>query len=80
MWVPEVLLDLDLAADLFLDFGLDELGFVERLEGEDVSWLAFGAYHVHAPKLALAERTPDLEVAQGPVSCRPLTGKKEAMR
>ena len=77
VWVSEVLLDLYLSSDLFLDLGLDELRLVERLESEDVSWLAFGAYHVHAPKLALAERTTDLEITEGPVSCRPLAGEKK---
>ncbi|KAF5315292.1 hypothetical protein D9619_007381 [Psilocybe cf. subviscida] len=64
--VPQVLLDLDLAPDLLLDLGRDDLGLVERLHGEDELGLDFGAHHVDAPELALAEGPPDVEVVQAP--------------
>lgn len=67
VWVSEVLLDFDFAADLFFDFGVDDFGFVEAFEGEDVSWLGwFGAYHVDAAEFAFAERAADVEGVEAP--------------
>jgi hypothetical protein len=45
--VAQVLLDLDLAPRLLLDFVFHELAFVERLEREDVVWGGFGPDHVY---------------------------------
>ena len=36
VWMQEVLLDFDLATDLLLHSGLDDLRLLETLEGEDV--------------------------------------------
>ena len=66
--MPEVLLDFNLAADLLLHAGLDDLGLVETLEGEDVVWLDLGADHVDPTKFALAERAADVKVGEVPFS------------
>ncbi len=68
VWMPEVLLDFDLATDLLLYSGLHDLGFVEALEGEDVFWLDLGADHVDAAKFAFAQRTADIKVGKVPFS------------
>ncbi len=52
--MSEVLLDLDFATDLLLDSGLDDLGLVKTLEGEDVVGLDLGTDHVDPAKFALA--------------------------
>jgi hypothetical protein len=54
--MPEVLLDFDLATDLFLHSGLDDFGLVETLESEDVIWLDVGADDVNRTKFAFAKR------------------------
>lgn len=66
VWVSEVLLDLDLATDLLLHSGLDDLGLVEALEGEDVIWLDLGADHVNAAKFALSQGAADVKVGKMP--------------
>lgn len=54
-------MDLNLPADLFLDFGLDDFGFVETLQSEDVLWSLLGADHVDPAKLALSKRAADVK-------------------
>ena len=66
--MPEVLLDFDLATDLLLHSGLDDLRLVETLEGEDVFWLDFRADHVNPTKFAFAERAADVKVGKVPFS------------
>ncbi len=62
--MPEVLLDFNLATDLLLHSGLDDLGLVETLEGENVIWLDLGADHVDPTKLAFAKRAADVKVGK----------------
>ena len=66
VWVPEILLDFDLATDLLLYSGLDDLGLVETLEGENVVWLDLGANHINTAKLAFAQRATDVKVGEVP--------------
>lgn len=54
VWVSQVLLDLNLATNLLFDARLDNLGFVEALEADDVMRFRLGAHHVHMAELALA--------------------------
>lgn len=61
--VPQVALDLDLAAHLLLDPALLQLVLVQHLERADVAVGAL-AGQVHAAELALAQRPADLEHAQ----------------
>jgi hypothetical protein len=68
VWMPEILLDFDLATDLLLHSGLDDLGLVETLEGEDIIWLDLGADHVHAAEFAFAQGTADVKVGEVPFS------------
>ena len=71
--VPQVLLDLNLAADLFLDTLLHDFRLVQALEGQDVPWLALRAHHVDAPKPAFTKWPPNIEVIQVPLLCRTCT-------
>ena len=64
--VPQVLLNLDLAPDLLLHLVLDDLRLVQALEREDVLGLDLRPHHVHPPKLALPQRTPNVKVGQPP--------------
>jgi len=59
--MPKVLLNFNFTSNLFLDARLDDFGFVQAFEGEDVLWLAFSADHVHAPEFSLSQRATDLE-------------------
>jgi len=66
--VSKVLLDLDLAPDLLLDFGVDDFGFVEGFEGEDVFRCEFGADHVDATEFAFPQRTANVKCMEVPFS------------
>ena len=68
MWVSQVLLDFNFSSDLFLDAGLDDFGFVEAFESEDVFWFGFGTDHVDSPEFTLAERSTDVEVGEMPLA------------
>ena len=74
--VPEVLLDLDFASDLFLNPGLDNLLLVEALESEDVVGFSLRPNHVDMSKPAFAQRTTDVKVVQVPVAGRPFPIKE----
>lgn len=64
--VSQVLLYLDLPPDLFLHPGLDDLGFVQRLEREDVSRFALGSDHVHSAEFTFSQRTAHVKLVQAP--------------
>lgn len=68
VWMSEVLLDFDFATDLLLHSGLDDLGLVETLEGEDIFWLDFCADHVDATKFAFTQRAANVKVGEVPLS------------
>lgn len=68
VWMSEVLLDFDFATDLLLHSGLDDLGLVETLEGEDVFWLDLRANHVDATEFAFTQRAADVKVGKVPLS------------
>lgn len=72
--VPQVHLDLDLAPQLQVHLVLHELLFVHTLERHDIALVLqlrrghrLRPREVHAPKLALAERPPNLELRQTPL-------------
>lgn len=67
VWVSKILLNFDLAPDLFLHLGLDNFGFVEGFEGKNIFWCRLGAYHVNATELAFAKGPAHIEVAQVPL-------------
>jgi hypothetical protein len=73
--VPEVLLDLDFASDLFFDPGLYNLFLVEALEGEDVVGFDLCPNHVNVSESAFTERTANVKVIQVPVASRPVPVK-----
>jgi hypothetical protein len=52
--VSKILLNLNFTSNLFFDTRLDNFGFVQAFEGEDVLRLAFSADHVNAPEFALS--------------------------
>lgn len=52
--VSKILLNFNFTSNLFLDSRLDDFGFVQAFEGEDVLRLAFSANHVNAPKFSLS--------------------------
>ena len=71
--VPQIHLDLNLSAQLQIHLVFHEFLFVYTLEGHYIALIAqtrrrhgFGPRQIHAPKLALAQRTPDLKVMQTP--------------
>ena len=64
--MSKILLDFDLAAGLFLDLGLDDFGFVETFESEDVFWFAFGADHVYTSKFAFPKGAADVKTGEVP--------------
>jgi hypothetical protein len=70
MRVPEMGLDLDLAPDLLLDLVLDDLGFVQTFEGEDILRWGAGADHVDTAEFAFSEGLADFEVGEMPFSSR----------
>jgi len=61
IWMAEVLLDFNFASDLLLDFGLNDLRFVESFQGKNVMRLALGAYHIDAAKFAFTEWSAHVE-------------------
>ena len=65
--VAEVGLDLDLAAELVLDAGLEKLGLLQDLERNDVLG-TFLASQVDGTELAAAEGLADLKVVEGPLT------------
>lgn len=66
VWVTEVLLDLNLATNLLFDTGLNNFGFIETFESQDVARRAFRADHVDTAEFAFTERTTDIEVGEMP--------------
>ena len=68
--VAQVGLDLDLAAELMLDAGLEELGLLQHLEGDDVLGPLLPG-QVDGAELAPAEGLADLEVVEGPLPAGP---------
>jgi hypothetical protein len=64
--VSEILLDFDLAAGLFLDFGLDDFGFVKTLEGENIFGFGFGADHVYTAEFALSKGPANVKTREVP--------------
>ena len=59
--MSEVLLNFDLAPDLFLDLIGDNFGFVEGLEGENILWFCLCANHVYSTEFAFAQRSTDVK-------------------
>jgi hypothetical protein len=68
IWVSQVLLNFDFAADLLLDIGMNNFRFVEGLESEDVPWFALCADHIDTTEFTLAEWTSHVEVMEAPFS------------
>jgi len=66
--VPQVLLDLDFASDLFLDPRLYNFLLVETLEGKNIVWFDLCPNHVNVPKPAFTQRTTDVKIIQVPVA------------
>lgn len=66
IWVSQILLDFDLAADLLLDSGFNDFRFVEAFESEDVFGFAFGSDHIDSAKLTLAEWAANIERVETP--------------
>lgn len=64
--VTQVLLNLDFAADLFFDFGLDYFGFVEGFESENVVWFTLCADHVDTTEFAFTKGATHVEAMQVP--------------
>lgn len=68
--MTKVLLDFYFSTDLLLDARLDDFGFVQALEREDVVRFNFGADHVYATEFALSKRAADVERVQVPFAGR----------
>ena len=73
--VPQVLLDLDFASDLFLNPRLYNLLLVETLEGKDIVGFDLCPNHVNVPKPAFTQRTTNVKVIQVPIAGRPFPVK-----
>lgn len=73
--MAKILLDFDFSTDLLLDARLDDFGFIEALEREDIVGFDFGADHVHATKFALSKRAADVERVQVPFAGGLCSGK-----
>ena len=65
--IAQVGLDLDLAAELVLDAGLEQLGLLQDLESNDVLGTLL-ASQVDGTELAAAEGLADLKVVEGPLA------------
>ena len=72
--VPQVLLNFDFAPNLLFEFVLDDFGFIDGLEGEDIFRWRFCAHHIDVSKFAFTQWPADVEVVQVPMSCRIFPG------
>lgn len=61
IWMAEVLLDFNFTSDLFLDFGLNDLRFVEGFQGKNVVRLALRADHIDATEFAFTKWSAHVE-------------------
>jgi hypothetical protein len=65
--MTKILLNFYFTSYLLLDAGLDDFGFVEAFEGEDILWFTFSANHVDASELSLSKGTADLKCVEIPL-------------
>lgn len=71
--MSQVGLDFNLASYLLFDLRLDNFGFVEAFESDDVVRLFLGSSHVYATEFPFPEWPSDLERVKTPVTEGPFT-------